>query len=248
MERLKEIEAELSGIAPVLGKNGITVQPYSVPSGYFEHFAENLLQTIWRSEAENLLGEAGKGYAELPLTGNFTNESDHLRGPDRPDYVVASLHEEDPDSELASLSPSLAGLERKTPYQVPGDYFNEFRANTPSFPQPKAKLIHLHSRKRILKYAVAAAVTGVIVTAAFFTFHNTNGDPLNPLNSLANISNQEMANYLENHDVHWAPGTSAQTISAEFNDNDISDLLSNVSDSELEQYLPDLPVQKRISN
>ena len=43
MERSKEIEAELSGIAPALGKNGISVQPYQVPAGYFEHFAENLL-------------------------------------------------------------------------------------------------------------------------------------------------------------------------------------------------------------
>ena len=43
MERLKEIEAELSGIAPILGKSGITGQPYAVPAGYFEHFAENLL-------------------------------------------------------------------------------------------------------------------------------------------------------------------------------------------------------------
>jgi hypothetical protein len=48
MERLKEIEAELSGIAPILGKNGITEQPYRVPDGYFEHFAESLLVKIQR--------------------------------------------------------------------------------------------------------------------------------------------------------------------------------------------------------
>lgn len=228
MERLKEIEAELSGIAPVLGKDGITVQPYRVPTGYFEHFADHLLQRI-RIDEEN-----GLSKTESNQAGDLSKAG-----------YPAALPEENPDSEMTSLSPLLAGLERKTPYQVPGYYFSEFKANTDIPAASKAKLIPMHSGKRLMRYAVAAMVAAVMATTAFFTFHKYGTDPLN---GLANVSGQEMASYLENHDVHWAPGTSKATTTVDFNDNDISDLLSTVSDTELELYLPDLPVQKRTTN
>jgi hypothetical protein len=203
MEPLNEIEAELSGISPVLGKSRTTVLPYTVPAGYFEHFAENLLQRIRMAEHE------------------------------------------DPRTELNTLSPLLAGLDRKSPYQVPADYFNEFSSDTASFRHTEPKLIRMRSTRRVMKYAIAAMVTGLIATAAFFTFNHSGTDPLQ---ELVNVSSQDMANYLDNHDVHWVPGTAVQDASAEFNDNDISDLLSNVSDSELEQYLPELPEQKQATN
>lgn len=220
MERIKEIEAELSGIAPILGKSGITVQPYRVPVGYFEHFAESLLVKI-RSEAD------------------------------------------DPDAEIQAISPLLAGLNRKTPYQVPDGYFDEFRvqkekqeafpaveiiATEPAKMKPAVKAIPLHSVRPYLKYAAAAVITGIIAGAAFLTLHNKNSP--DPLNSLNGVSDQEMASYLENQDVHWVPGTSASTptATAEFNDAEISELLGNVSDAELEQYLPDLKDQKRTIN
>lgn len=203
MERLNEIEAELSGISPILGKSRITVLPYTVPAGYFDHFAENLLQKI----------------------------------------QMAGL--EDPNSELSAISPLLASLDRKTPYQIPADYFNEFSTDTAAFRHTESKLVHIRSGRRILKYALAAMVTGLIATAAFFTLNRSGTDPLK---ELANVSSQDIANYLDIHDVHWVPSPSVQGAPADFNDNDISDLLSNVSDSELEQYLPDLPEQKQVAN
>jgi hypothetical protein len=221
MERLREIEAELSGIAPFLGRNGITAQPYRVPPGYFEHFAENLLLKI-RNE------------------------------------------EESPEAELLAISPLLASLDRRTPYRVPDHYFSEFRAgmegqeagntapveevNSGSIPEiPVLKTIPLRSFNPFLRYAAAALITGAIATGAFFALHKSSPDPLIALTS---VSDQEMANYLENHDVHWVPGTSpgTPTASVDFDDVEISELLSNVSDAELEQYVPDLPIQKGTIN
>ncbi|MDP4131345.1 MAG: hypothetical protein Q8918_09490 [Bacteroidota bacterium] len=235
MKRLNEIESELSGIAPVLGKNGTTAQPYSVPDGYFAHFSEILLNRI-HSESGLFLKET-----DISNTVNALSRTE--------------FGDENPLSELASLSPFLAKLERKTPYQVPVDYFREFQAKkenpVPSertsvyAEQPavsKAKLILFHSGTRFMKYAVAAVAAGIIATTTFFALRNTSADPLS---SLTNVSDQEMANYLENHDVHWGPGASAPTVSVDFSDNDISDLLSNISDTELEQYLPD---QKQNTN
>ncbi len=203
MERLNEIEAELSEISPVLGKSRITVLPYVVPAGYFDHFAENLLQKIRMTELE------------------------------------------DPHAELIALSPLLAGLDRKMPYRIPAGYFNEFRTDTASFRHTEPRLVRMRSGRRVTKYAIAAMVTGLIATAAFFTFNRSGADPLK---ELANVSSQDIANYLDAHDVHWVPGSTVQGASADFNDNDISDLLSNVSDSELEQYLPDSPEEKQVTN
>lgn len=222
MERSKEIAAELSEIAPILGKNGITVQPYGVPMGYFEQFADNLLLKI-------------------------QNEAD------------------DPDTEIQAISPLLAGLSRKAPYQVPEGYFDKFgiqQEKREAFPippveiitrdpekiKPAARAVPLRSIRPFLKYAAAAVITGVIAGAAFLTLHNKTSP--DPLNGLTKVSDQEMANYLENQDIHWVPGTSAvkPTAAVEFDDTEISELLGNVSDAELEQYLPDLQDQKRTIN
>ena len=220
MERLKEIEAELSGIAPILGKSRVTGLPYQVPAGYFEHFAESLLQKI-RNTAES------------------------------------------PEAELHTISPLLAGLSRKTPYQVPEGYFNEFRAmgkseaannlpvellNDTQTSKPEIRTVPLRSIRPLLRYAAAAVITAVIAGTAFLTlYHKPSADPLS---GLAKVSDQEMANYLENQDIHWVPGTSASTPTAtvDFDDAEISELLSNVSDAELEQYLPDLQDQTRKIN
>ena len=116
MERLKEIETELSGIAPILGKNGITAQPYRVPAGYFEHFAENLFFRIRTTQGNR------------PPETEMLHDRNALSGPEAGaaeagfDQVIESRQanhstadEEDPYSELESLSPLLASLERKTP-------------------------------------------------------------------------------------------------------------------------------------
>lgn len=230
MKRQNEIETELSGIAPMLGKHGTTAQPYRVPAGYFEHFPELLLASIHQGAH--------------PLSGS--GDLQDLN----PANTGADFTEENPLAELASLSPLLAGHDKKTPYQIPDRYFQDFRAKTPQTAihsikptASKAKLVPF--RSRLMKYAVAALVTGVVATTTYLALHKTGTDPLT---ALTNVSDQEMANYLDAHDVHWGPGAAPATASVDFNDNDISDLLSNISDTELEQYRPDLPDQKQIIN
>jgi hypothetical protein len=202
MERPSAIETELSGIAPVLGKQRTTALPYRVPEGYFGEFPENLLRMIREIE--------------------------------------------DPEEEIRAISPLLAGLDRKDPYKVPDGYFHELKPRKDAL--SGAKIIPLHPIRLVLRYAAAAFITGLIATTVFFSLRQNSSDPLN---GLAGISDQEMANYLENHDIHWVPGTSVSaspTASVDFDDNDISALLSNVSDAELEQYFPDLPGGQRTTN
>jgi hypothetical protein len=228
MERKFEIEKELSGVAPDLGKMGIASLPYRAPAGYFERFPDVLLSRI-RSGHDLLL-------PELATTSFETG-----------------LEELNPLVEIQDIAPLLAKLDKKTPYRTPDGYFEDFRISLaePVIPslrptEKNTKVIPLRST-RFLRYAVAALFAGVVATTAFFAIHTPAADPLN---GLTNVSDQEMSSFLDNQDVHWVPDAApaAAMASVNFNDNDISDLLSNVSDTELEQYLPDLPDQKQTIN
>ncbi len=100
-----------------------------------------------------------------------------------------------------------------------------------------------------MKYAVAACFVALVGLSLFnLTYHHNK--TTDPINGLMTVSDQDMANYLDADDIHWTPGinTSSETASVELSDNDIHELFSNVSDDELEQYIPSLPLEKGTVN
>jgi hypothetical protein len=222
METREQILTELLEIAPVLGGFGVFRVPYAIPGGYFEGFAEILMNRI-RLEAA--------GYEE-PVTGISSKE------------------------EIKEISPLLAGLRNKNPYQVPQGYFESLNLKIPVTENIPSKLVALprseKTRKisipmRIVRYAAAACIVGLI---GIVSFNITHRPIVDPINSLTSVSDQDMANFLDAADVHWTPDNTpaTETASADFNDNEIHELLSGVPDVELEQYSPALPVEKRSVN
>lgn len=241
MERSNEILTEIQEIAPLLGKSSPPGNPYDLPAGFFENFPEILMRRIHLEIAVNI--ETGKKIPEISST-----------------------------EEITDLSPLLAGLQKKTTYQVPEGYFEsldilitssgmlsdkEFRGpesapvmsivsgtiadlNTESKGAVKNKHFNF---SRVLKYSVAACIVAMLGLTLFNMNRLSVSDPLN---GLTTVSDQDMANYLEAGDIHWTPGvtSSSETASVEFSDNDIHELFSNVSDAELEQYVPLLPLNK----
>lgn len=162
----------------------------------------------------------------------------------------------DPGSalETAEISPLLASLRKKNPYQVPHGYFEGLKASVTSVesanplrhiipayrtaePQQNRKPLIL----RAVKYAIAACLVGLLG----ITIYNVNSHQqvVDPIHSLTKVSDQDIANYLDADDIHWTPGVAPETASVEFTDNDIHALFSNVTDAELEQYHP-LPLEK----
>jgi hypothetical protein len=218
METSKEILTELQGIAPNLGITVISRTPYAVPGGFFEGFPEMLMQRI-HEEAANSELDAGQQNAEAS-----------------------------PLLEIEEISPLLAGLKNKNTYQVPAGYFEHLKAKIPvleSIPySTKTKQVPVFTLK-FVKYAVAACLVALLGTAVFnLTYHRTT----DPIKDLATVSDQDMANYLDSDDIHWTPGIAASSASIDFNDNDVHDLLSTVSDDELEQYSASLSEEKRNVN
>ncbi len=217
MESPNKILTELLEIAPFLGKAGVLKVPYAIPAGYFEDFADILMYRI-RFEAE--------GFGEIKSISS--------------------------PEEIAEISPLLAGLKNKNPYQVPVGYFESLNNNvqisenvppklTAVTPSNKTKKISIPMR--IVRYAAAACIVGLL---GIFTFKITHNQNVDPIKGLTMISDQAIANYLDSDDIHWTPDNPSdlQTSTVNLSDNDIHDLLGSVPDVELEQYSLLLPEQK----
>ena len=217
MESSNEILTELLEIAPFLGRTGVFKTPYDIPTGYFEDFADIIMYRI-RFDA------AGFG------------ETEGISAPE----------------EIAEISPLLAGLKNKNPYQVPAGYFEGLDTKARVAENTAPKLVSLPRQNktkkisipmRIVRYATAACIVGMIGITTFNLTHHQRTDPIN---GLTTISDQDMANFLDADDVHWTPDnpSAMETSTVNLSDNDIHDLLGTVPDVELEQYSLLLPEQK----
>jgi len=218
METSKEILTELQEIAPNLGITSIARTPYAIPAGFFEGFPESLMNRIHREAA----------YSESD-TGQQSAEASPLL-------------------EIEEISPLLAGLKNKSTYQVPTGYFENLKTKIPALESKpltsKTKQVPVFTLK-FVKYAVAACLIALLGTAIFnLTYHKTT----DPIKDLVNVSEQDMANYLDSDDIHWTPGIATSSVSIDFSENDVHDLLSTVPDDELEKYSATLPEDKRNVN
>src|SRR6185295_2701202 len=182
METSKEILTELKEIAPFLGGTAILRPPYGLPAGYFEDFAEILMYRIHLEDAR------------IPM----------------PDAV----------QEMAEISPLLAKLQKINTYKVPEGYFEAWKVEIPPSENHRPKLVAINTGaspdkrvspfSRILKYAVAASLVGLL-GITIYTINNRN--ITDPLHGLTTVSDQDMANYLDADDVHWTPGIAPETAS-----------------------------------
>jgi hypothetical protein len=219
-----------SGLNPAPGDN-----PFSVPEGYFEGLASSILAKI-KGEAPLSAGEeiaqlspllAGIS-RQLPYSvpeGYFQSNVDGLK----------AFTSEDEESLVLSF------LNKDMPYEVPMGYF----ANLPGQILEKvsakgAKVVHLGARKW-MRYAVAAAVTGIIAISGFFYFNNRGGSKASsdPVVAVKKASIQELDDFIKTTAVNdekaqvTAKNTATKT--------DRKKIFSDVSDKELNAFLDQMP-------
>ena len=217
--------------------------PFTVPTGYFEGFAEKMISRI-------KAGEATSASEELEIISPFLSRIDKKMPFSTPGGYFTELAD-NLAAELGAIEfvnenqdnpyPVLNSLKDKNVYETPAGYFDGLAGSVlASIKQSQqAKVIPFAKKRTWLKYAAAAVVIGVIGTASLLFFHK----PVSPNNSdpvqgLSMISDQEMINYLE---VQSTPSVSADAsnsiASIDINENDARDLLSDVPDDELQQYV-----------
>ena len=232
METREQILTELKEVAPHLGRAGLCLIPFTVEAGYFEVFVENLMRRIH-------LEDAGLLNSEQSIDGISSTE------------------------EISGISPLLAGIQKKNPYRVPLGFFESLNVKIPFTETNPSKIISIPTFEsdtkqapvkrisipmRLVQFAAAACFIALTGVAVLNTGKHQN--TIDPIQGLSNVSDQDMANFLDSADIHWTPGigSSPETAYVDFNENDIHELLSNVPDAELEQYSSALPVEKRFVN
>jgi hypothetical protein len=241
-----KIDDTLPAFLNIADKKPVFASP---PDGYFESFAAKIITRIKAEETDSvdeelsilspILSKANRNIPFNTPAGYFKELSENvIAGVKAVDFV---------NDELENLPTFMNDLKNKNPYQTPAEYFDKLAesilSNIKNLPQ-QAKVISITKRKTWLKFAAAAVIAGIITTAGFLMFNKNNTvlPAADPVAALAKVSDQEMLDYLQNQNL-GAPDSSINSelaiadLSDNDNDNDAADLLSNVSDEELQQYL-----------
>lgn len=168
---------ELTGLGPTLASHN-PQNIYTVPDGYFEGLANQILNRIRALKTTDAKEETGYlspmlsvVSKEMPYSvpvGYFGNLDENFlqRIREHADYQTS-------EEEIDSLSPMLSGLRNKNPYSVPAGYFESFK---PGIEKEEAKVISI-TKRRWFKLAIAAAIVGVITIGAILFFSSGKVDP-----------------------------------------------------------------------
>ena len=130
-------------------------------------------------------------------------------------------------------------------YQVPAGYFVQLPGQVMKAikAQQPAKVVSMSFTRRIMRYAAAAVVAGLIITAGWLYIGNrgiTNPTGLAPKDvaKLDSISDEMLQKYLENQTPTPAENVIAATTAVdELDANDMKDMLADVTDEDLQQYI-----------
>jgi len=249
---LQRVKAGEEVMAPVL--QGASTNPYTVPMGYFEQFPDMLLKRIKAAEAATvqdeiaalspLLSGLNKKMPFHTPEGYFTDLTDNaVSGAKAIDFV---------NEELENLSPVMASLRGKQVYEVPVGYFDQLPGqllDRARAVQQPAKVVSISFGRKVMRYAVAAAVVGMVAMSAWWFIGNSN-KPVPPdvvaqgghekpvvTPDVSKVSDDELQNYLEDQTTLPAADMLAVNTRTDIGANDMKDMLSDVSDEEIQKYL-----------
>ncbi len=245
MEPRTTILDELKAISPTVAE----INPhntYQVPPGYFEGLAETILNKIKASaqspaeELESISPLLNKISRKTP----YEVPQDYFG--DLSETVVGGIQAIDfVKGELQHISPLMDNLRHKPTYQVPAGYFENLAGNSldkiKNQRQP-AKVISMG--RKIMRYAVAAVVVGVLAVGGWIFFGDTTKGVdvanIEKISDDAKVSEDEMNKFLENGSLTASVSTAAFDTEAEMTETDVKEMLTDVSDDELQQYLTTL--------
>lgn len=212
----ESVEAELARLSVTLSR--ITRNtPYEAPEGYFEELAPVLCV---------------------------------LR--DAPTYHV-------PEGYFEDLSPVLSVLRNRSTYQAPAGYFTEFASTVLKIvaqPAATAKVVPIEHRAsmrseykmrgdggKVLKghwwkFSSAAAIAAcLLLIFSWPQVGNQIGSGGLAVADLRNISDNEIQAYLDDEHSILAEPVSTSTATLDLNEGDVKNLLGEVSDDDLQQYM-----------
>ena len=222
--------------------------PYSVPTGYFENLADAILNRVKaekastaKEEIESLSAVLGKLNKANPYTlpaGYFDELATNITDGAKAIELV--------NEELENLSPLMIGLKNKNVYEAPEGYFDSlaYTILAKAKQQQPARVVSMNFGRKIMRYAAAAVVAAVVFGAGWFII-NTDG-PVKPIDEtiakelnekIDKVSDDELVKFFEDDNAGIDDNTIAAIQSTEIDAADMKDMLADISDEELQQYL-----------
>jgi len=246
MDSSTDILNELKELSPLIaGMEKINV--FSVPAGYFDNLSDDILASL-KEEDNTLINsfpdqssfEVPKGYFDTLATTILDK--------------IKAQNIENASDELRALSPMLYSIQNENVFEVPQDYFNTLPDTIIDRVRPQqTKVVTMHRRSTaFVKYAVAAAFTGVMALGVFkFTGPaKINIDPViaqgiqiakeNKFDEeLAKIKTADIIKFLEANGSDVAAGVVANSVE----ENELPSPADYLMDEKaLENYLDDISV------
>lgn len=231
--------------------------PYVVPAGYFDQLADTMLRRVKAaddslsaaeelSELSPLLSGLNKSMPFEAPAGYFAGLTENVvSGAKAIDFV---------NKELENLPPVLAGLKHKQVYQAPAGYFEQLPdqvlAQVKTSVKP-AKVVSFGAGKKLMRYAMAAMLTGLVATGAWwFTGNSGSQKSDGVVAEVDKMTTEELQSYVDNQSVALpSADLLATNTRPELDAGDMSDLLQNVSDEEIQKYLEqNLVIQQTATN
>lgn len=233
----REAAEELATLSPLL--QGLRKQPsFQVPEGYFSDLAHSAVSGVKAIEFVN--DELEKGELEKGGLEKASSLPADLKN--KPTYQV-------PDGYFEGLTGNIIeAVKSNQSARIPviSLQANGVARGIPVAEQ-SAKVISFNTGRRKWRYAAAAVVATILLTGSWLLFRPSgagrtigrNGGDILSLNNWSKVSNEEIENYLDNHNIsNEAGGNSLASLDFN-NDNDIRNMLGEVPDDELRQYLDD---------
>lgn len=207
--------------------------PYSVPDGYFENFSAILIQRI-ESEADTdrelaaLSGILGKIDKKMPYStpeGYFEDLADSVTDGAKAIELTNK-----------TLDSVLTQVRKSNVYEVPPGYFEALPATLLAMVKPKqeTKVVSGNFRRRVMQYAMAAIILGIIATAGLIYFDK--GSKPETLADIDLVSTEELENYVTNQPL-LVPEAAVNINTSEVAAEDVREFLDDFSDAALSQYM-----------
>jgi hypothetical protein len=223
MEKRNDILTELLQISNTVASVG-NDNVYVLPDGYFDHFPETVLARV---KTQMLLTSEKSNVYATP-NGYFTNLAenilDQIKGQKEASNEVFN--------ELETVAPTLNSINKANVYYLPQYYFEHLNINITN--ESPAKVVSISSRKKWLRYAVAAVFTGILATGGVRLLMNKK--PLDITKEMAKSSDDEINQYLENE-----PSTGYAFINTASDEQENAGLFEGMTEEEIQQYLKEQP-------
>ncbi len=236
-------EEELKNLSPLL--SSISKQmPHSVPAGYFDAFEKKLEQTISTNKdqtAQEELETLSPLLSELKNKNTYTIPEGYFEElGTKLKQTISNVDVKDltVQEELENLSPLLSTLKKKKTYTIPEGYFENLQPAIDKATFPAAKVISITNHK-LFRYAVAAVVIGFVATVGLLFFNKQESiDPADKSYSWIKKNLKKVSTDDINEFVELSNTENADVVKVEAKD-EISNLLKDVSDKELQDFLND---------